>query len=253
MNASTKVALVFAGSIMMWFGCGPTYPDCFNDTNCKSRNEYCVNGKCRQCRDDSQCNMADACTICNSGSCGRRANCCTSDADCPSGRCWTVPGKAYGECGAQCDANHPCPPGQRCNAQGMCEPDVECGPNAPCPAGFTCVNSKCVAGCSLKTVYFDYNESRIRLDQQDTMNGNADCIKNKGTSVRLEGHTDERGTEEYNMALGEGRVDSAKRYLSNAGVSGGSLSGISYGEEKPTCSTGNESCWSQNRRVEFGQ
>jgi peptidoglycan-associated lipoprotein len=235
MNASTKAALVFAGSIMMWFGCGPSYPDCLNDTNCKSRNQYCVDAKCRQCRDDSHCNMADACTICNSGSCGRRANCCTTDADCPSGRCWNTPGKPYGECGVQCKSDADCPPNQRCNAQGMCEPKE--------------VIEK--VACSFKVVYFDYNEDRVRLDQQSTMNDNADCIKTKGTAVRLEGHTDERGTEEYNMALGEKRVNSTKTYLSNAGVSGGSVSGISYGEEKPTCSTSNEGCWSQNRRVEF--
>jgi len=237
MNASTKVALVFAGALVMWVGCGPTYPDCWDDTHCKSRNQYCVDGQCRQCRDDSQCNLADACNVCNGGSCGRRPSCCTTDADCPSGRCWKVEGKSYGECGVQCKSDADCPPNQNCNAQGMCEPKD--GPKA--------------ASCELKTVYFDYNESSVRLDQRDVMNANADCVKSLGTSVRLEGHCDERGTEEYNMALGESRVDGIKRYLTNAGVSGGSVSGISYGEEKPTCSTSNESCWSQNRRVEFGK
>jgi len=100
-------------------------------------------------------------------------------------------------------------------------------------------------------VYFDFNESRIRLDQQDTLNTNAECIKSKGQSVQVQGHCDERGTTEYNMALGERRAVSSKSYLKTLGITTGSLSVISYGEEKPTCTQSNEGCWSQNRRAEF--
>jgi len=121
----------------------------------------------------------------------------------------------------------------------------------PCPPGQRCDNGQCVQACSLQAVNFDFNESRIRLDQQDTINANGDCIKTNGKSVRVEGHCDERGTEEYNMALGERRASSSKRYLKNLGISSSSMRTISYGEEKPVCTSSNESCWSQNRRAEF--
>jgi peptidoglycan-associated lipoprotein len=100
-------------------------------------------------------------------------------------------------------------------------------------------------------VFFDFNESRIRVDQRDALNGNAECIKAIGSPVRVEGHCDERGTEEYNMALGERRATKSKDYLVTLGVSGGSLRTMSYGEERPSCTDNNEGCWNKNRRAEF--
>lgn len=252
MITAKRLAILLAGSLALLAGCGPKYPNCENDEHCKAKNEVCVQGLCKACRDDSQCGKSDACRICNtSNTCTRRNNCCTSDADCPGGRCWNVAGRDYGECGAQCDANHPCPPGMRCNAQGMCEPDAECGPSAPCPPGQICQNGRCIAQCTLSPVYFDYNEDRIKLSEQSKLNANGDCIKGRGGSVMISGHCDERGTEEYNLALGERRATSSKGYLQNLGVSGGSMRTISYGEERPVCNSSNESCWEQNRRAEF--
>lgn len=245
------LAFALAGATVFMFGCGPTYPNCDNDENCAARNEACVNGTCSQCRDDSKCMASNACGVCEGARCSKRPNCCTSDLDCPNGgRCWNVPGQNYGECGAQCDATHPCPPGQRCN-NGICEPDYECTTDADCTGGKKCIDHRCTTQCAMETIYFDFNESRLRADAQKTLNANADCIKGKGGSVRIEGHCDERGTEEYNMALGERRAVSAKRYLVNLGVSNGSLSVVSYGKERPVCTESNEECWAKNRRAEF--
>ena len=211
-----------------------------------------MNGTCRACRDDSQCNASDACSVCNNSNCVKRSpQCCSSPSDCPGGWCYMKAGQPFGECGPSCSADRPCPPGQRCNAQGQCVPDLECSESVPCPPGKVCQNNRCVDACQPQAVYFDYNESRIRLDQQSTLNSNGDCIKSRGRSVRIEGHCDERGTEEYNLALGERRASQSKSYLGNAGVSRGSLRIISYGEERPTCTGSNESCWRQNRRAEF--
>ncbi len=248
-NLAKLVGLVLL--LLPFAACGPTYPNCDTDQHCVEKNEVCVNGLCKQCRDDSQCNAADPCGACLGNACGRRSGCCTSDADCPGGRCWNVAGTNAGQCGAQCNPQHPCPAGQRCNAQGNCVPDSQCSASVPCPPGQRCDNGQCVQACSLQAVNFDFNESRIRLDQQDTINANGDCIKTNGKSVRVEGHCDERGTEEYNMALGERRASSSKRYLKNLGISSSSMRTISYGEEKPVCTSSNESCWSQNRRAEF--
>jgi peptidoglycan-associated lipoprotein len=69
--------------------------------------------------------------------------------------------------------------------------------------------------------------------------------------VTIEGHCDERGTEEYNIALGDKRARAAKRYLKNLGVGTGRLKTISYGEGRPVCSEASEDCWAQNRRADF--
>ena len=245
------ILAVLVSSLVLLVGCGPTYPDCVSDEDCAKRGQFCVDSTCSQCRDDSHCNGSNACRICEGAACTSRPNCCLTDADCPGGGCWMVAGHNYGECGAQCGPGKPCPPGQRCNAQGACEPDVECGPNAPCPPGQMCQDGKCIAACTLQTIYFDFAEAVIRLDQQPSLNANAECIKAKGQSVKIQGHCDERGTEAVNMALGERRCNSSREYLTSMGVEPSSLSIMSYGEEKPTCTQSNEECWSQNRRAEF--
>jgi peptidoglycan-associated lipoprotein len=126
----------------------------------------------------------------------------------------------------------------------------ECNTDSDCQSGQRCAGNKCVSACETAAVYFDFNESRIRVDQREALNANAECAKSRGQSVRIEGHCDERGTEEYNMALGERRATKSKSYLSTLGVSN-SMRTMSYGEERPTCTDSNERCWSQNRRAEF--
>ncbi|MBX7147544.1 peptidoglycan-associated lipoprotein Pal [bacterium] len=106
-----------------------------------------------------------------------------------------------------------------------------------------------VAG--LKTVYYDYDDSTIRSDQVSVLDNNASVLKGGNKSVTVEGHCDERGTNEYNLALGDRRARSAKNYLINRGVDPSSLNVVSFGEEKPACSEHDESCWWQNRRAEF--
>lgn len=101
-------------------------------------------------------------------------------------------------------------------------------------------------------VYFDFDKSNIRSDQVSRIRKNASYLKkNTGTRIRIEGNCDERGTNEYNMALGERRALSAKRYLVNLGVASRSLKTISYGEEKPLKRGHDELSWSQNRRDDF--
>jgi peptidoglycan-associated lipoprotein len=99
-------------------------------------------------------------------------------------------------------------------------------------------------------VYFDYDESTLTDDTRDKLSRNADLLKsNAQFSVTIEGHADERGTNEYNLALGERRANAVRDYLGSLGVSGDRLRTISYGEERPVCTTNEESCWSQNRRA----
>ncbi len=84
------------------------------------------------------------------------------------------------------------------------------------------------------------------------MKKNADWFKaNANQKVRIEGNCDERGTVEYNLALGQKRADSAKNYLVGLGVNAASLDTISYGKERPVCNEHNEECWAKNRRDHF--
>ena len=101
-------------------------------------------------------------------------------------------------------------------------------------------------------IYFDFDRFNIRSDQRDRIEENADFLKQRSSArIRIEGNCDERGTNEYNMALGERRARSAKKYLVNLGVAGSRIETISYGEEKPLNYGHDELSWSQNRRDDF--
>ena len=99
-------------------------------------------------------------------------------------------------------------------------------------------------------VFFDYDESTLSDDTRDKLSRNADLLKSTPQfTLTLEGHADERGTNEYNLALGERRANAVKDYLTSLGVAADRLRTISYGEERPVCTQNEESCWSQNRRA----
>lgn len=99
-------------------------------------------------------------------------------------------------------------------------------------------------------VYFDYDESGLSDDTRDKLARNADLLKsNPQFQITIEGHADSRGTNEYNLALGERRSIAVRDYMSSLGVPTDRLRTISYGEERPACGEDEESCWSQNRRA----
>jgi len=123
-----------------------------------------------------------------------------------------------------------------------------CSKKGPSSSG----DVKTEATSALKTVYFDFDRYDIRSDQTGTMQENATWLKaNPNINVIVEGNCDDRGTNEYNMALGERRANSGRQYLSNLGVSSGRISTVSYGEERPVCTDQTEGCWAKNRRDDF--
>ena len=104
----------------------------------------------------------------------------------------------------------------------------------------------------LKTVYFDFDKYNLRDDARRTLEQDAEILKNNpDVKVVVEGHCDERGTNEYNLALGENRANAARDYLVRLGIDAGRLSTISYGEERPVALGHDEAAWAQNRRVQF--
>lgn len=103
-----------------------------------------------------------------------------------------------------------------------------------------------------RTVYFDFDQSEIKPEFDKIMKCHAQYLQDRpGAQVRLEGNTDERGSREYNMSLGERRAKAVRDALTTYGASRSQITVVSYGEEKPVCREHNESCWSKNRRVEI--
>ena len=108
------------------------------------------------------------------------------------------------------------------------------------------------ASAGLQPIYFDFDKSFIRDDARPVMKANAEWLKaNPNVKIRIEGNCDERGTKEYNQALGQRRATSAKKYLTDLGISAKRISLISYGKEKPVCSEHTEDCWQKNRRDDY--
>ena len=229
-------------------GCGPTYPECDDDEHCADHNEFCVDSLCRECRQDGHCNASDSCKVCGAGyRCVKRPGCCHSDLDCPSGVCRMATGAGTGDCYGNCKSDAQCPAGQKC-AGNMCVPGPECTGPGQCGADRECIDGRCIDMCKPGPVYFDYNEARIRMDAKPILEDVAKCVRKRAQSVTVEGHCDERGTDEYNLALGTKRAAAVRRYLSDLGISGSLMTTRSYGEEQPVCSGHSEDCWWRNRR-----
>jgi peptidoglycan-associated lipoprotein len=103
---------------------------------------------------------------------------------------------------------------------------------------------------TLNDAYFDFDKYNIREDTRKVLEENAKILlAYPNVKIQIEGHCDERGTNEYNLALGERRATSAKNFLVNSGVKSDRISTISYGEERPQCTEHNEECWQKNRRA----
>jgi len=105
---------------------------------------------------------------------------------------------------------------------------------------------------NVKDIYFDYDKDDVRADQQGSLRGDAQFLQQHANiHITVEGHCDERGSTEYNLALGTSRAAAVKNALIQAGVGGDRIKTMSYGKEKPFCTESNESCWQQNRRGHF--
>ena len=234
--------------------CGPSWPDCDNDDHCIGYDRganFCVDGVCRDCLADTDCERGQEC---RNNSCSAIPNWCEGHDGCLDGQICE-----NNRCRAGCDldAGRGCPEGHRCD-NGRCVDDRECTLDRDCGSGQCCDNFACIA-CTpcrdreFEVVLFDFDESAIKTNQEARLEHNAECL-NEFTEdeARIEGHCDERGTDAYNLALGERRARAAKRFLEGLGISSRRMDIISYGESRPSASCHDESCWRQNRRAEFG-
>jgi len=113
-------------------------------------------------------------------------------------------------------------------------------------------NAAALADLNIQNIYFDYDKSSVRPDAREILKANTELFtKNSAATIVVQGHCDERGTAEYNMALGERRAQATKEYLVNLGLKASRIETISYGEERPLDPEHDEKAWAQNRRAQF--
>jgi peptidoglycan-associated lipoprotein len=136
----------------------------------------------------------------------------------------------------------PAPPVEAAPAPAPAPPPVEAAPVETAPS----------LQDQLRPVFFDYDAATLSSDAQATLDANGRLLlDNASVTVQIEGHCDERGTVEYNLSLGDRRAQSARDYLVRYGVPASRLSTVSYGEERPFATGGDEAAWAQNRRAHF--
>jgi len=144
-------------------------------------------------------------------------------------------------------------PGGAAAAPGAARPGAPAAgsPSTPTPSR-PVVIGEYVANPNLKTIYFDFDKSQVRPGDAKILDGNGTWLKsNPGQLILIEGHCDDRGTNEYNLALGERRARATQSYLVSQGIAVRRITIISYGEERPICKEQDEACWAKNRRANF--
>lgn len=259
------ITVIAVMAVTLLTGCpGVKYPNCEKDDDCKADadggviNQFCVNQQCQPCGNDDHCAAGEECV---GNRCEAKSECAT-DTDCGDNKLCEA-----GQCvPAECNANEDCSAGLICEG-GRCVSG--CTSDAECGGGMKCENGSCVGGgdnisaecrstsgtgVALGAISFNFNTAELTVESRDTLEQNAECMRQApDLSLTIEGHCDERGTQEYNLALGEKRANSVRQYLSNLGISASRVRTVSKGENEPVCRTQGEGCWGRNRRVEFIQ
>ena len=254
--------LAIFGLLASLAACKPDYPNCDNDTDCQieGQADVCFNGACQECIEDTQC-------VAKSG----------DGYTCLQGRCEAPPKQAAGEV---CSEDGNCADGLICQANVCQDPNALASTDlsplgSPCNSGEDCESGACseavcvdatvqaqVDECAgllneatdtilMDALLFDFNDANLTPELTQQLQTAAECIKRVSKPVVIEGHCDDRGTQEYNLALGEKRANAVRNYLKALGVESKHLVTRSMGENKPRCFEATEACWSQNRRVEF--
>ena len=136
--------------------------------------------------------------------------------------------------------------------------DKSCSSDLDCGSKQLCIRARCVdisadlAECSHVRVHFQLNSSDLESSELTALQRSARCLKaDTALHVTIEGNADERGTEEYNLALGDRRATGVAKYLESLGASEAQLRTVSYGKENPLCTEHDEACWARNRRAEL--
>ena len=148
------------------------------------------------------------------------------------------------------------PPSQPAAAAQPSTPTPSCNNDLDCAPNQLCIRNQCVdisaglAECMSVRVHFALNSSELDTESRNGLERSARCLKaDHALHVSIEGNADERGTEEYNLALGDRRANTVAQYLEALGASEKQLKTVSYGKENPECQEHDEACWARNRRA----
>ncbi len=206
----------------------PKNGECKSSKDCLEQEGFgkvCVEGRCQECAADSDCKDG---FVCRANKCVPKPQ-CAKDADCPQGQ--------------RCES-------ERCVGPSAADLDAARRRAEEAEAARRAVPPDC-ADPSAFVIHFAFDKAALVQESQATLQKLADCLKRAPAKrVTIAGNCDERGTTQYNIALGARRADAARKYLSDLGV-GAKLETVSYGEEKPLCTESSEECWARNRRDEF--
>lgn len=202
-----------AGLVSVLAACGPTYPNCDNDDDCRD-GEFCVEGQCQLCRDDSDC---------------------PNGQECNGGRCDPIDGF--------CDTASPCPEGQDCeNNRCITRSTTDLGQTTPPDEG--------PVSCTLDPIYFAFDAENLDNSSRDILAANVRCMRERSIGrVHVTGYTDPRGTEEYNLALGDRRAREVVQYMTSLGADSSAFSTSSMGEEMSQGE--DEPSWRLDRKATF--
>ena len=243
-----KPLLLLGALFATLVACKPEVPFCENDEQCQtavSPANVCVNGSCQECLEDYHCvaNRGDG-YFCNSGRC---------ELNTKSERL------------RRCKTSLDCQDGQGC-FKGLCTTPIVCSFDSQCGPGAGCFNRRCkkcspevlaarkVCEAQTSMVNFDFNQDDLSIETRQVLSNAAQCLKLRPRlNLIIEGHCDERGTQEYNLALGERRAQAVRSYLSNLGVDPTRMTTRTFGANQPKCEQSTEACYATNRRVEVSK
>jgi peptidoglycan-associated lipoprotein len=230
MRRALYTVLVAAGLVSL-AGCPakPKNGECKTSQDCVEQQGYgkvCVEGRCQECAADADCKEG---FVCRGNKCAPKPQ-CLKDADCPQGQ--------------KCEAERCAAPREDAEAEARRRAEAEA------EAARKAIPPEC-ADASAFTIHFGFDKAMLVAESQATLQKLADCLKRApAKQITIAGHCDERGTTQYNIALGARRAEAARKYLSDLGVAA-KLETVSFGEEKPLCTESTEECWARNRRAEF--
>ena len=246
-------------------GCPPRvqYPECRTDQDCADHGQVCSAGFCKECRDDADCASHPDRPVCRQALCVPKALCAKNE-DCAAGQKCSPDGKCVAECAPE-TAGQDCGQGRKC-VGGRCAAEESCLADADCGDGRACVNNVCKAqggvlqssasqklgSCEVRAIYFGFDDATLGPDARKQLDEDFQCLsKSDFRRAVVSGHTDERGTTEYNLALGMRRADAVTKYLAGLGLEPKRLKAVSYGKERPADPGHDEAAWARNRRAEI--
>jgi peptidoglycan-associated lipoprotein len=247
-----RLTLVWWALVLVTAGCPdkkPKYPTCDGDKDCKS-GEKCVNKKCVQCAVDGDCGPGK---VCKNGGCEPIEGWCSGDGDCTDGKVCKNNACVACEADTECGEGGKCRAG-KCIRKGQCETDDDCPEDQDCVRGF-CVGGDGTTGtlkppdCDIETVYFGFDQYTLSDETKASLERNFDCLSKTTLPVQVIGHTDPRGTEEYNIGLSDDRAQAVITYMTRLGIDPGRLNKVPKGATEATGT--DEASWAKDRKVEL--